>query len=71
MTKTFNQTNLYKTNHSTFGGLIYLSDFHTGYQKKENRHGSPIARQIERDKRFDEQCRRNIENSQNIKRNKN
>lgn len=65
MAETFNKTNTYKTRYSTFGGLIFSSDFNTGYQRKENRYGSPIARQIEKDKHFDEQCRRNIENRQN------
>lgn len=65
MTKPFHKTQYDKTDHTVFGGLISSSDFNTEYQRKENRYGSPIARQIARDKCFDEQCRRNIENRQN------
>ncbi len=51
----------YKPNHSTFGGIIYQSDFETDYRGKDNKKGSSIAQRIISDRRFDEQCRKNIE----------
>lgn len=59
MTETFNNTRNYKTDHTKFGGIIYPSDFNTGYKGKDNLNGSIIASRIEKDKRFDEQCRKN------------
>lgn len=46
--------------HTTFGGYIYPSDFNTDYRGKDNPKGSPIARRILSDQRFDEQCGKNI-----------
>lgn len=43
----------YKQNHNTFGGLIYPSDFYTGYPGTRN-----IAQRIVDDWIFDEQHRR-------------
>ena len=51
-----------KTNHSTFGGLIYLSDFETGHHKKSYTNGSNMASRIISDWNFDKQCMINIEN---------
>lgn len=62
MTENFYNTGTYKSDHSTFGGLIYLSDFETDYRGKNNNHGSSIAQRIVSDKKFDDQCKRNIEN---------
>lgn len=45
--------------HSTFGGLINLSDFCTEHPR--NCH-SAIAERIVSDTKFDKQCMRNIEN---------
>ena len=59
MTETFNTTKNPKVDHTTFGGVIYHSDFNTDCRGKDNSNGSLIAQRIERDKRFDEQCRRN------------
>lgn len=47
------------TDHASFGGLIYPSDFNTEYRQKNNANGSPIARRIENDAQFDRQCKRN------------
>lgn len=59
MTVTTNRYGNYKIDHTTFGGVIYHSDFNTDYRGKDNSNGSLIAQRIERDKRFDEQCRKN------------
>lgn len=52
--------------HTTFGGLITLSDFDTSRKKKTNPKGSSIARRIIADRCFDEQCRKNKENRLNF-----
>lgn len=54
MTKFFYKRKKYKTNHKTFGGVLYPSDFDT-----TNPRGN-IAERIARDKRFDEQCKKNL-----------
>lgn len=46
---------------TTFGGYIFSSDFNTDNRGKNNPKGSPLARRIASDQRFDEQCARNIE----------
>lgn len=61
MTETFCKTENYKTNHSTFGGIIYSSDFNTSHNEKTNPFGSSIAKRILSDMRFDIQCKRNRE----------
>lgn len=58
MTDTFHKTKSYRTEHTTFGGLIYSSDFNTDYRGKNNTYGSPIANRISSDKQFDYQCRK-------------
>lgn len=60
MTENF-YTGNHNITHTTFGGLIFLSDFETDYRGHDNNHGSPIAQRIESDRRFDEQCRKNEE----------
>lgn len=55
-------TEKYNVDHSTFGGIIYQSDFETDYRGKDNNNGSSIAQRIVSDLKFDEQCRKNIEN---------
>lgn len=59
MTGTTNRYGIYKVDHTKFGGVIYPSDFNTDYKGKDNSNGSIIASRIEKDKRFDEQCRKN------------
>lgn len=59
MTETFIKTRHYKTDNTTFGGIIYPSDFNTDYNGKSNKDGSHIASRIIQDQRFDEQCRKN------------
>lgn len=61
MTEAFNKNRKYKVDHSTFGGIIYLSDFDTNNSTSRN-----IAQRIVNDKNFDEQCRRIIRNRNNI-----
>ena len=57
MTGKINNNEIYRIDHTTFGGIIYASDFNTYYQK-ENIVGSKIAKRIMDDKRFDRQCRK-------------
>lgn len=48
---------------STFGGIVYDSDFNTNYKKgNSSKTGSDLASRIMRDQRFDEQCRQQIHN---------
>lgn len=49
MTETFFRTGVHKVNHSTFGGIIYFSDFNTNYRGKDNINGSSIASRIAND----------------------
>lgn len=60
MPEEFYRTGHYETDHSTFGGLIYFTDFCTDYRGKDERK-SPIADRIISDWKFDEQCRKSIE----------
>ena len=46
----------YNINHSTFGGIVYLSDFNT------NHTAGNMAERISRDLKFDESCRNHIKN---------
>lgn len=46
-----------KTDYTSFGGLIYASDFDTGKGNSRN-----IAHRIAADLKFDEMCRRSAEN---------
>ncbi len=63
----FYRTENYSIDHSTFGGIIYQSDFETYYRGKDNNNGSSIAQRIVSDLKFDEQCRKNIENRERNK----
>ena len=57
-TKEFYRTGNYSVYHTTFGGVIYESDFETDYRGKDQKESS-IARRIESDRRFDKQCMKN------------
>lgn len=61
MTETFCNTSTYQVDHSTFGGLIYLSDFETDYRGNDSNNGSSIASRIACDWKFDNQCKKNRE----------
>lgn len=61
MTEIYYKTRNYSIDHTTFGGLINLSDFNTDNRGKRNSNGSPIAKQIESDNKFDKQCKTNAE----------
>jgi hypothetical protein len=61
MTEKINRYGIYKVDHTTFGGKIYLSDFETDYRGKNNTNGSIIAQRIISDRNFDKQCRKNRE----------
>ncbi len=63
----FYTTENYSVDHSTFGGIIYQSDFETDYRGKDNNNGSSIAQRIVSDFTFDEQCRKNTENRERNK----
>lgn len=54
-------TGNYHVNHTTFGGLIYASDFETDRRGRNQTAGSTIAQRILFDWNFDEQCRKNEE----------
>ncbi len=60
-------TSKFNVDRSSFGGIIYLSDFETDYRGKDNNKGSSIASRISSDLKFDEQCRKNIENRERNK----
>lgn len=62
MTNTYHTSNIFHVDHSTFGGVIYPSDFETDYRRKNSQTGSAIASRIMSDLRFDRQCRQNVEN---------
>ncbi len=66
MTRIYTTEN-YNVDHSTFGGIIYQSDFETNYRGKDNNKGSSIASRIASDLRFDQQCKKNIENRERNK----
>lgn len=53
MTGTINKYEVYEVDHTTFGGIIYSSDFNTDYRGKNNTNGSLIAQRIAADQRFD------------------
>ena len=63
MTRNYYRTENYNTDTTRFGGIIYYSDFNTDFRGKENTNGSEIARRIMSDRKFDMQCKRNIENN--------
>ena len=58
MTQKTNRYGIYEVDHTKFGGIILSSDFDTRYTNRN------IASRIENDKKFDEQCRKNILNKQ-------
>lgn len=59
---------MYEADHSKFGGLVFPSDFNTNGRGKNNYSGSPVAKRIADDDRFDHQCERNKMNHQKIMR---
>jgi len=67
MTETFCKTEFYEVDRTTFGGLIYPSDYNTDYRGKDNTRGSVIAQRIISDRNFDYRCKRNIELRSNNK----
>lgn len=61
MQETYYRHNIMQTDHTTFGGVIYPSDFNTESNKKTRVNGSLIASRIAQDARFDAECRKNRE----------
>lgn len=53
--------------HSTFGGLIYPSDFNTNHTQKSSCINSPIAERIAGDWIFDRRCLVNENNTRDYK----
>ena len=56
MTENFYRTGHVDIDHSSFGGVIYPSDFETEYYSENGRN---IASRIASDWIFDEECRKN------------
>lgn len=54
MTHKTNRYGIYETDHTKFGGLIFLSDFNTDNRDKNNTNGSKIAIRIESDRQREE-----------------
>lgn len=67
MSRTINRYGIYEVDHSTFGGIIYPSDYNTDNLGKNNYSGSPIANRIVSDSQLEKQWRKNRES---IERNK-
>lgn len=61
MREQFHDKKIYQADPSTYGGMVYSSDFNTNYRGKANEKGSAIAARILSDQRFDMQCRKNSE----------
>lgn len=59
MQKTYTRHSITHTDHTTFGGVIYPSDFNTESRAKPRANGSPTANRIAQDLRFDETCKKN------------
>lgn len=55
MVKIFQKIRSSQTDNSTFGGILYLSDFNTSHPSGN------IAQRIVSDMNFDRQCKRNSE----------
>ena len=58
MQKTYNRQSIMQTAHTTFGGIIYPSDFNTESRGKPRVNGSLTANRIAQDFRFDEECKK-------------
>ena len=65
MPKEFYKTGNYEVNHTTFGGLIYASDFCTNHSGSSDTKGSVIADRIISDWKFDESCKKKTNNITN------
>lgn len=60
MAKTIDNLSINMTDHTQFGGFIYLSDFYTNGCGHSSMYGSAIAKRIANDTKFDERCRKSI-----------
>ena len=58
MQKTYNRQSIMQTAHTTFGGIIYPSDFNTESRGKPRVNGSLTANRIAKDFRCDEECKK-------------
>ena len=59
MQKSYDGHRIMQTDHTTFGGVIYPSDFNTEPGGNPRAGGSLTASRIARDFRFDTECRKN------------
>ncbi len=59
MQDTYRRIQTKLADHTTFGGVIYPSDFNTDHKGKRNMKSSLTANRIALDMRFDEACRKN------------
>lgn len=62
MPETFYRIGNHKVDHTKFGGVIMPSDYNTNFTNANT------ASRIENDRKFDNQCRRNILNRKNNRR---
>lgn len=60
-------TGTHNVNHSTFGGIIYPSDFNTNHAQKGSCMTSSIAKRIVGDWIFDRQCRVSEDNARDYR----
>ena len=58
MQKAYNRQSIMQTGHTTFGGIIYPSDFNTESRGKPHMNGSLTANRIAQDFRFDEEYKK-------------
>lgn len=61
MNELLHRTPINQKDPSTYGGLIYPSDFNTNFRANGNAGSSAIAARILSDQRFDMQCRKKQE----------
>ena len=69
MTRNYYTTGSYNPDYSTFGGTINFSDFCTDHHRAEK--SKSWAERIVSDWKFDEQCKKNMENRNRNKNYKN
>ena len=69
MTRNYYTTGSYNPDYSTFGGIINFSDFCTDHNRSEK--SKSWTERIVSDWKFDEQCKKNMENRNRNKNYKN
>lgn len=61
MKKNYYEAELHTGRNTTFGGVIYPSDFEPERKKERKKTGSDMARRIISDWSFDKECEKNIQ----------